>query len=197
MKVLFPVILLLLSVISVSAQSLPGASNVSVIQKKWRMEIRNPALDEDPFRANNEQRQNEVDRRENIRQNERRAALGRSQEIAPARGTSQLAENRNSAKYIYELKIKNDGEKTIRNIIWEYVFFELGTETRVGQRQFVSKVNIAPGKTKNIVVRSGVPPTDTVDAAKSNDKLHKQYSEQIIIQSIEYEDGSLWKSGSK
>ncbi|MDQ3711219.1 MAG: hypothetical protein M3388_03255 [Acidobacteriota bacterium] len=201
MKVLYPVIGLLLLLVETSAQALPNSSdtsNVIVIQKKWRLEVRNPALDEDPFRANDEQRQAEYDRRENIRQNEQRAKLGRPQEVTPTRrNASERAVNRNLAHYVYELKVKNNGEKSIRSIVWEYVFFEPGTEVIAGRRRFVSKANISPGKTKNIVARSASPPTETINATKSADKSHEQYSEQIVIQSIEYEDGSLWKTTSK
>ena len=202
MKVLYLVIVLLFLVVEISAQALSNSSdtsNVIVIQKKWRLEVRNPALDEDPHRANNEQRQAEYDRRENVRQNELRIQRGKSPEIAPPprRNTSERAVSNYLARYIYELKVKNNGEKAIRTIVWEYVFFEPGTEVIVGQRQFVSKVSISPCKTKNIVARSASPPTETINATKAPGKSREQYSEQIVIQTIEYEDGSLWKAASK
>jgi hypothetical protein len=134
-----------------------------------------------------------------MRQNELRVRQGKSPEIAPPprKNTSERAANNYLARYIYELKIKNNGEKTIRAIIWEYVFFEPNTEIVVGQRQFISKVSISPGKTKNIVVYSASPPTETINATKASNKSRELYSEQIVIQSIEYEDGSLWKANFK
>ncbi|MDQ3748709.1 MAG: hypothetical protein M3367_06830 [Acidobacteriota bacterium] len=184
------------------AQALPNpsdTSNVIIVQKKWRLEVRNPALDEDPLRAHNEQRQAEYDRREYMRKNDLRIRQGKSPEIAPPprRNTSERAVSNILARYIYELKIKNNGEKKIRAILWEYVFFEPNTEIIVGQRQFINKVSISPGKTKNIVVYSASPPTETINATKAGEKSREQYSEQIIIQSIEYEDGSVWKATSK
>jgi len=200
MKVLHVVTMVFLLSVMASAQALPNPSEtVTIVQKKWRLEVRNPALDEDPFRANNEQRQAEYDRRESMRKNELRVRQGKSPEIAPPprKNTSERAASIYSARYTYELKIKNNGEKTIRAILWEYVFFEPDTEVIVGQRQFISKVSISPGKTKNIVVYSASPPTETINAAKAGDKSREPYSEQIIIWSIEYEDGSLWKAPSK
>lgn len=202
MKVLHAVTMVFLLAIVASAQTLPNpsdTSNVIIVQKKWQLEVRNPALDEDPFRANNEQRQAEYDRKEYMRKNELRIRQGKSPEIAPPprKNTSERAASNYSTRYIYELKIKNNGEKTIRAIVWEYVFFEPNTEVIVGQRQFNCKVNISPGKTKNIVVYSASPPTETINATKAGDKSREQYSEQIFIESIEYEDGSLWKATSK
>ncbi len=202
MKVLHAATMLFLLAVAAWAQALPDpsdTSNVIIVQKKWRLEVRNPALDEDPLRANNEQRQAEYDRKENMRKNDLRIRQGKSPEIAPPprRNTSERAVSNNLARYIYELKIKNNGEKKIRAILWEYVFFEPNTEIIVGQRQFINKVSISPGKTKNIVVYSASPPTETINATKAGEKSREQYSEQIIIQSIEYEDGSVWKATSK
>ncbi len=202
MKVLHAATMLFLLAVAAWAQALPDpsdTSNVIIVQKKWRLQVRNPALDEDPLRANNEQRQAEYDRRENMRKNDLRIRQGKSPEIAPPprRNTSERAVSNNLARYIYELKIKNNGEKKIRAILWEYVFFEPNTEIIVGQRQFINKVSISPGKTKNIVVYSASPPTETINATKAGEKSREQYSEQIIIQSIEYEDGSVWKATSK
>jgi len=202
MKVLHVISMLFLLAVAASAQALPNpsdASNVIIVQKKWRLEVRNPALDEDPLRANNEQWQAEYDRKENMRKNELRIRQGKSPEVAPPprRKTSERAVSTYFARYTYELKIKNNGEKTIRAIAWEYVFYEPNTEVVVGQRKFTSKVGISPGKTKNIIAHSASPPTETINATKAGDKSPELYFEQIIIQSIEYEDGSVWKANSK
>jgi len=202
MKVLYAVTMLFLLAAAAWAQALPNpsdTSNVIIVQRKWRLEGRKPALDEDPLRANNEQRQAEYDRREYMRKNELRIRQGKSPEIAPPprRNTSERAASSYLVRYTYELKIKNNGEKKIRAILWEYVFFEPNTEIIVGQRQFINKVSISPGKTKNIVVYSASPPTETINETKAGEKSREQYSEQIIIQSIEYEDGSVWKATSK
>ena len=108
MKVLYAVTMLFLLAVAAWAQALPNpsdTSNVIIIQKKWRLAVRNPALDEDPFRGNNEQRQSEYDRRENMRQNELRVRQGKSPEIAPPprKNTSERAANNYFARYIYEI----------------------------------------------------------------------------------------------
>jgi len=49
-----------------------------------------------------------------------------------------------------------------------------------------------PGTTKSLVVRSKDSPTGTLDASKAGKKPSEQYSEQVVIRSIVYADGSVW-----
>ena len=98
--------------------------------------------------------------------------------------------------YVYEVKIRNTGEKRIRTLTWEYVFFEPGTELEVGRRRFVSKVPHWPRQNRDVVMRSTSPPTGTFDAAKAGKKSSDQYAEQVVIQSVVYADGSVWQAAS-
>lgn len=182
---------------SVSAQApadQSAGSNVTVIQKKWRRDVRNPQLDRDPVEDMNER-----DRAER-----QRIATQRTNDILGERGmpgaTTHVPDAAREARssgvqvtYVYELKLTNTAEKAIRTLIWEYVFFEPGTETEVGRRRFVSKVTIGPGKTTNLVVRSLAPPASTIAASQAGKKPREQYSEQIVIQSVQYDDGSMWR----
>jgi hypothetical protein len=101
-----------------------------------------------------------------------------------------------SAKYVYEIKVRNTGTKSISSLEWEYVFYESGTEVELGRRRFLSKVSIGPGKTKNVIMRSALPPTGTIDANRANKKSKDQYLEQVVIESVEYADGSVWRLGA-
>lgn len=178
--------------------SIPSTgSNVTVIQKKWRTEVRNPALEKDPVK----------DMQERAKEEQRRKDTDRTNEILDARGmpavtstvpapASETGDRGLSVTYVYEVKISNTGEKRIRTLTWEYVFFEPGTELEVGRRRFVSRVSIGPGRTGNVVMRSTSPPTGTFDAAKAGKKSSDQYAEQVVIQSVVYADGSVWQAAS-
>ena len=200
MKILYPIFLLLFSAVGFSGQTatnLTNAPGVEVIEKKWRVEIRNPALDEDPFRAVNERNQAELDKRENMRQNEIRQRQGKTSEPVPMRvGVTKPAPRDPWTTYFYELKIRNTGEKEIRVVMWDYVFFEPGTEREVGRRRFISDTDINPGKTKNLIVRTAIPPTDTINVTKADKKARDQYEGQVVIHSIEYADRSVWRPTS-
>lgn len=179
--------------------STQGASNpldghgLEVVQKKWRMEVRNPALERDPFEPNKRREQEVIAQKAAVEQDESRIRQGLPT-LPPVR--VRAPERRAGGlffRYIYEVKVRNTGEKKIRTLIWEYIFFETGTEREVGRRQFVSKVSISPGKTTNVVMRSRTSPTGTVDATNAGKKSGDQYSEKIVIRSVRYVDGSSWQ----
>ena len=169
--------------------------NVVVLQKKWHMEERNAALDEDQFKVEKQREEEERVRKDVERQNEVRNQKGMPTITPPARQPATRARGV-SVTYIYEVKIRNTGEKDIRTLTWDYVFLDPLTEREVGRRRFVSEVSIGAGKTKNVVERSGSSPTDTIDAAKAGKKSQDLYSGQVIIQSAGYADGSVWKAAS-
>jgi len=198
MKVLCSVFVLFLFASFAIAQVLSDLSvkpKVIVLQKKWHMEARNAALDEDQFKVLKEREQEERARKDLERQNETRTQQGMPTAAPPVRKPATRARGL-SVTYIYEVKIRNTGEKEIRILTWDYVFFDPGTEREVGRRQFVSEVRIGPGKTRNVVVRSASSPTGAIDAAKAGKKSRDLYSEQVMIQSVSYADGSVWKATS-
>lgn len=190
--------MLFLLVFSTQAQNTVSSNekpDLVIIEKEWHIEFRNPVLDEDPFRANNELRQILNDRRENDRQNAIRTRRG--QPLEPPPTTASRIEPRRVdpwTRYIYQLKIKNTGGKEIKIITWDYVFFEPGTQNEIGRRTFTNKADISPNKTKSLVVRSSTPPSQTINAGDARSKLRDQYSEKVIISAIEYKDGSTWKA---
>ena len=173
-------------------------ANVTVVEKKWRMDLRNPALDKDPVEAMNERDRAERERKATERTNQILAERGMPAPTTQVPDSVRETGSRGiRVTYIYELKLTNTSTKAIRTLTWEYVFFEPGTEVEVGRRRFVSKVKIGTGKTTNLVERSGLPPVSSVNARQAGKKPREQYSEQIVIQSVEYDDGSLWQRPSQ
>lgn len=197
MKVFYLIYFLFLLVISASGQMLPGAagiSDVSVIKNGWRIEVRNPALEVDPFRANTDHDQLLLDQQETAKLNEDRAKKGLPQERVPVRVRQAERNSREiSTVYIYETKLKNVGNKTIQAITWDYAFFGKKTATEIGRRRFTNVVTIRPGKTENFSIRSVSPPTGTI-SAKGAKEFREQCIEKVFIQRIEYTDGTVWQS---
>lgn len=201
MKVLCSVLMVFLFALCASAQVVTNPSatpRVTVIQQNWRIEVRNPLLEKDPLKPNKERQQEELDLKGDARANESRLKQGLP--ALPPRvrvAASESGAPGPSVTYIYEVKVRNTGEKSIRTLTWEYLFFEPGTEREVGRRRFVSRVSIPRGRTRTLIMRSAMPPTGSVDATKAGKKSRDQYSEQIVIQSVVYADGSVWHSASK
>lgn len=198
MKILNLLLLLLMLAGVASAQAVsnpPDAPGVAVIEKSWRREIRNLALDEDPFRANREQMELERAVKQNQRENATRANAGLPAVPPPTRAPSSRSGQSEppTVEYVYRAKVSNTGTKAIRKLVWEYVFFDPSTQREVGRRRNETKVSIRPGKTSNVVGRSASPPAGIVNVSQTGKKPREQYSEQVVIQSIEYTDGSVWQ----
>ena len=195
---LCPALLLCLLPVSLSAQALsdkPETQPVTVMQMKWRYKLNIPGLDDDPLRANSEHSQAERDMKDTIRLNGIRGRQGLPPEVPPVRVRApEKGDGRPSTVYTYDVKVRNNGTKTIRTLVWDYVFFEPGTEQEVGRRRFVSKTSIRPGNATSLTARSMIPPTGAIDATKAGKKNREQYLERVVIQSVEYVDGSTWKA---
>ena len=181
-----------------SAQAVSGqsdSSNVMVTQKRWRIEVRNPAVEKDPVKAMSDREEEERRRKSTDRTNEILNERGMPTSSPAVRVPAPETKDRGvSVTYVYEVKVNNTGKKAIRALTWEYVFFEPGTEQEVGRRRFVSEVSIGPGRTRNVVMRSALPPSGTIDARRADKKSRDRYSEQVVIQSVQYADGSVWQS---
>ena len=96
-------------------------------------------------------------------------------------------------RYIYEAKIKNTGEKTIRAIFWTYLVFDKETRALVGSHRFRSNVTIRAGKTGSLVGRSKNAPVGVVNAAKPLKDKATNYAEVVTIDRIEFTDDSVWQ----
>ena len=202
MKYLYSVILLLLLTANASMQTLSNPSELSVLKKKWRIYSvtpSNPALNYDPFQANNETNQAIQDRKDNIRINEIRRREGKPPEPPPVRIKAPEAKppEKISTFYTYQIKVQNNGLRTMKKVIWEYVFFDSTTKLEVGRHQFTSNTNLKPSETDNFVMKLLSPPTSIINANNTGKKLSDLYIEQINIKSIQYSDGSIWQADSK
>ncbi|HYJ45837.1 MAG TPA: hypothetical protein VEV81_04415, partial [Pyrinomonadaceae bacterium] len=175
--------------------------DVAVLQKSWRSEVRYPRVEaalsntsDDVFRPNDEHNedvraQKEANRINNARVKQGETVLVRAspQRLPPPSDTTPVT------FYIYSLKVRNNGEKTIRSIVWEYIFVDPETLDEVGHHRSLAKVKIGSGKTENLVERSDAPPIGVVDVGKAGKDARNRYTERIVIQRIEYSDGTFWQ----
>lgn len=204
MKALTLIFLVLLLADGASAQdaintpSVLDTPGVEVIKNSWRLAVRNPGLEQDPLLINEQQANLEKAQKEAIAEN---AALARANSPQPpVRVPTQGSAPRVMptglwAEYIYEIKLRNTGTKTIRRLVWEYVLSDAGTRPKLRPRQFESNAKIRPGKTKNLVVRSASAPLGVINATQVGKKSQDESLEQLVIQRIEYDDGSVWVRG--
>ena len=205
MKYLYLLVLLLLLTVETFTQTLPDSSGLSVLQKKWeRTRHKNPSgsnnstLNQDPFRANDEARQANEDQKEYLRQRDLRAKQGATPEGPRERVKKpEFPYNGASTVYTYQIKVRNNGTKTIQKVVWEYILFSPTTNQELRRHEFVSMTNLKPGKTDNLVMQEFSLPTGTINANDVGKKVPDQYIEQVNIKSIQYTDGSVWQANSK
>ena len=205
MKTIRPVLLMILLTGTAAAQapsSAPGPSDLTVIKINWRrVDPGNPFLhasqgSDDPVnalkRVVNTSRINEANSARESGTNPPPPRL-LSMSSAPDTGPPPV---RAWSGFIYEFTVKNTGPKIIRQIAFEYAFTDPRTQQKVGRRDYKSKVKIRPGMTAKIVVRSSSRPFGTINAAQAGRDPHELSPEQMVIQKIKYEDGSVWERSS-
>ena len=196
MKYLYLILLLIFLTVETSAQTLSNLSGVSVLQKKWskKSNAQVAASREDSFKAINETNKVLKDRKADIRDNAARQEQGLPAEQPRSAAMVRETPKReiDSSSYIYQIKIQNNGTKTIQAVAWEYVFFSPTTKREIGKIKFLSKTTLKPGKTDNLLMSSQSPPTVIIRA-----KDDERYIEQINLNKVQYTDGTIWKADSK
>jgi hypothetical protein len=203
MKYLYLVILLFLLTAETSAQNLSDSSGLSVLQKKWSIKsvyAPNSILNEDPLRAVEETGRTIREAKNTVYSNSMNVKKGLPPAPPPSGIrflNSEKISGNSSFAYRYQLKVKNNGTKTIQSVTWNYIFLDPAAQQPVGQRQFISKTNLKPNKTANLVIHSYLPPTGVTYSAPEIRKLRNQYIEKVNIKSIQYKDGTVWQADSK
>ena len=98
--------------------------------------------------------------------------------------------------YSYLANVKNDSPKTVSVVFWEYRFTELANPLNVVRRQFLCSVDLKPGDKKGLAVFSTLGPSDVIDAESLAKATGKLFDEKVVVNRIEYSDGTLRQRGS-
>ena len=192
MKALIVTLLLLTLAGTAAAQAADEAPGVAVVGKSWTREVRNPAMEEDPFRANDDHRLWVLQQKEAQRVNKIRAKQGGGDMLPPSSPTSSgiQAVGGDIVLYVYKVKFSNAGQKAIKALDWEYAFFDADTQAEVGRHTYSHRVKISPGKSAELYGISDSPRIRVVDARKAE---QTKYAERVRVNRIEYADGTVWQ----
>lgn len=169
------------------------APGIEVVKNNWRKIVRNPALDDDPFRANAEAAEYELQQRATAKMNEVLRKQGRQPLPPPMKRPSGMRLDPPSVIYLFEAKIRNNGTKTIQAVIWNYAFFDSMTGEEVGRTNCTNRINLRPGKTADLVGSSPSSPIKVVHVSNSGKEVKGRYSELVVINRLEYGDGTFWQ----
>jgi hypothetical protein len=182
--------------ISQTSILLSEAPGISITQINWRKDIYIPALYEDPMKPNQEQADLLREQKAVRKMNAVRIQEGQSPLPIPTReilSTRKGAPPRPSVTYLYEVRLKNTAQKSIRALIWEYRVYDLETQSEVGRHRFSDSSKIRPGKTANLMAYSATPAVSVVAVPKSGKEWRAHYSERVVVSRIEYDDGTFWQ----
>jgi len=94
--------------------------------------------------------------------------------------------------FLYKATFRNDAQKTIREVDWDYVFTDAATGEELGRRQFTSEEQIGPGRKKELSFFVPSPPTRRISAHALDRRERDGLAERVEVMRILYEDGSVW-----
>jgi hypothetical protein len=200
MKVLILVLLVVFAA-SVTAVQDPATSSdapgVKVISNSWRREVNNPALLEDPTVVNQtrtptERAQKDVNQNSNYPVPANRLLIP----DAPKGPKVQPQNSGPGVHYVYEIKVLNSGDQTIRRLSWDFDLLEPNTGREVGHHTFTSAKTIRTGQTAKLVGRSALNPVSLIDVKKTDRKSSHEYPVRVTIKRIEYDQGPTWMRSS-
>ena len=95
--------------------------------------------------------------------------------------------------YRYKVTLRNDTDKVVKSVEWDYLFIDPTTGEIAMRHQFASDDTIKPGKTKEISVLYLVPPVKTVTVRMLVKKDPLPFSEKVLLARVQYADGSTWQ----
>lgn len=95
--------------------------------------------------------------------------------------------------FLYELKVKNADGKAIKSFIWEYRFAPEIALRNDSRRHFLCVEKIKAGDNKTLRIISRLPPINVVDATAANDNSKKDFTVDVVINQVEFADGTIWK----
>ena len=138
-----------------------------------------PAMNE-PVSVIQPERKNEPAEVKNRRDIQERRA-----DLANAERNANNSNSRRQDYYVMRLEVKNVGQNTTKSIIWE---FQPAVQTPDYEaRQIICKMKAKPNENKVFELVSPFSPVKVVSADK------KDQEGKVVINRIEYADGSVWK----
>ncbi len=154
----------------------------------------NSVMDKDPFYAVEQSNTALHVPKTTERGNRTRTQNGLPPGFTPARVESPPSGKQLGAltTYTYEIRVRNDGYRTIKIVVWDYVFYDVATRGEVGRHRFLNSINLKPGKEKRLVRRLVSPPTGSIDAETAGKRTNGLFFELILIKGVAFSDGTSW-----
>ena len=95
--------------------------------------------------------------------------------------------------FTYQTKVQNNSAKPVAVVFWEYQFREKGNPAILSRRQFVCLAKLKPARTRELEIFTLAPPSSVVSVKTLSTKSGPAFDESVIINRVEFEDGSNWQ----
>lgn len=198
---LFLIVFNLLALVQTQTPANDEASPMSVSSYKWsraRQKIETPQMSDASAPARQVIPQNKNFAR-NARVNDPRGARDPNQDTLDGRSAAmeksvqeaRAPQSEPRDGFAYRIKVKNSAAKMVEIIFWEYQFTEAENAKTLARRQFLCGVSLRPDKEKDLEGFSLSGPSDVVSVSALADK--SRFKENVVINRIEYSDGSIWQ----
>ena len=168
--------------------------DLRIERKSWTKSYPPVGGDRDPFAPNDLIREQRIAAREAQIQNRQRIAS--NEPVIKPRTvqiyTSSLPNLKpGQAYYSYSVTLKNTGTKTIKTVVWAYVFTDTVLQEQVGRTVSENYIKLRPGKTMEMVGYSNNHAVQVVSAKSAGTR--NPIKEEVQILRIDYEDGTFWE----
>ena len=120
----------------------------------------------------------------------RRDLAERRADMRAAEINAALSNQKSRTVYFYHLEVRNTSTKVVKSFAWAY---QPGDSPDPSDRQFFCLVKAKPSESKEFDLFTPLAPSRVVDASKAGDKPKENSIGSVVINKIEYMDGSVWK----
>lgn len=111
----------------------------------------------------------------------------RAEMLATEKSATQSS-RRNQDQYLLRLEVKNVGTNVVKSVVWEYQPAAQTADYEL--RQYLCALKAKPNESKTFELVSTFAPAKVVEA---DTKPGKDKDGKVVINRIEYADGSIWK----
>lgn len=200
MKIVLQIVLVFGSAVTCLAQATPpdAAPDLTVIRYNWSKERIN--WEGNPFSGPFESFEDMRRRRVDERRLERARGSGNVGEAAKVEREMRAEQVLNAKPpapprygFIYKATVKNNSEKVIKAVDWDYVFVNGLSQEPPTRLEFTSDETIGAGKSKDLVVMTLQPPAKTVSVYALQKNERQGLDGYAVVMRIQFADGSEWK----
>lgn len=194
------IVVTFLGSMSAFAQEATEDSLVSVVNQRWeRIRIAGEKLENysvPPVRSvinENKMRQRAA------RENQPRGSYDPNEATVDARSAAleRSVQDSRSVKtddvdaFRYLASVKNNSDRKIEIIFWEYRFKEFANPANVVRHQFLCSVKVKPGEKVELSANSILAPSEIVSSASLAGGGEKLFDEKVFVNRIEFSDGAI------